>query len=158
EEATERALLYRRDLQNRRDLVDDARRAIAVARNQLLPDLDLRASAGLPTDPDDRIGDARFSPGDADYTASLTLGLPLDRRIERLRLRQAVIGYERQAREYERFRDEVILDVRRAVRDIDQARFQLRLAEERVRINARRLEEQNLRSEEIDPLDIVITH
>src|SRR5690606_15153092 len=47
--------------------------------------------------------------------------------------------------------------VRQAVRNIDQARFELELAEERVRINLRRLEEQRLKSDEVDPQTIVDT-
>jgi outer membrane protein TolC len=66
-----------------------------------------------------------------------------------------VINLERRAREYERERDEVIVGVRAALRNIEQARFQLQLAEQQVEINTRRLEGQRLKADEIDPQDVV---
>lgn len=155
EEATDQALLYRLDLQNRRDQLDDARRGVAIARNQLLPDLDLAGEVRIPTDPDDDTAGFDFRPGDTSYTASATLSLPLDRRIERLQLRQSLIGYEQAVRGFREFRDQVIVGVRQAVRNIDQARFQLQLAEQRVQINRQRLLEQQLKVEEVETDDIV---
>jgi len=49
----ELALSYRLDLQNRRDQLDDARRAVANARNNVLADLNLSGSVTVPTDSDD---------------------------------------------------------------------------------------------------------
>src|SRR5439155_4560160 len=98
EEATRRALAYRLDLQNERDKLDDARRAVRNARNQLLPDLNAAASVTFPTDADAREGGVVYEPDDVAYSASLTLGWPLDRRAERLRLRQSVIGLQKSVR------------------------------------------------------------
>lgn len=150
DQATEYALTYRLDLQNRRDQLDDARRAVANARNRLLPDLNLNGSVGIPTDPDAREGGLAFQGEELSYQAGVTFGLPLDRETERLSLRQAIIALEQNRREYERFRDEVAVGVRQAVRNIDLARFQLRLAEERVRVNEQRVEELRLKSDEVD--------
>jgi outer membrane protein TolC len=150
EEAVERALTYRLDLQNRRDQVDDARRGVANARNAILPDLNLAGHVGVPTDPRAREGGLLVQPEDLNYSASVTFGLPLDRDIERLQLRTAIIGYQQRERDLSLFRDQIAIDVRQSVRNIDLARFQLRLAEQQVEINQRRVYELTIRQDEVD--------
>jgi len=150
DQATALALEYRLDLQNRRDQLDDARRALKNARNQLLPDLNATAQVGVPTDPAKERGGVRFQPEDLNYQTGITLGLPLDRQIERLGVRQATIALAQQQRDFERFRDQVGIDVRQAVRNIDLSRFQLKLAEDQVRINERRVKELELKAAEVD--------
>lgn len=153
-EAALTALNLRLDLQNRRDQLDDSRRGIANARNDLLPDLDVAASVSVPTDPDDATGGGAIDPDELGYSLGATFSLPLDRRIEKLNLRQAIIALERAQRGYDEFRDGIIIDARQAVRNIDLARFQLRLAEEQVRINELGLEELLIRDDS-DPQSIV---
>lgn len=154
-DATGAAMLYRLDLQNRRDQLDDARRGVRNAHDQLRADLDFTARIGLPTDPDQARGDLRFDPDSLSYSAGLVYSMPLDREIERLQLRQSIIGLEQSERSLAEFNDGVVLSVRQAVRQIDLARFQLRLAEEQVRINERRLEEQKLKEADVQPQQIV---
>lgn len=153
-ESVSRALNYRLDLQNFRDRLDDRRRSVRNARNELLPDLDLAASLNIPTPDDDNTGGLAIDPDELDYSVAVSLGLPLDREIQRLSLRSRIIDLERAAREYDEFRDGVIIDARSTVRNIDLARFQLRLSEEQVRINERRLEGLNIR-DDTDPQSIV---
>lgn len=153
-ESVEMALKYRLDLQNSRDRLDDRRRAVRNARNELLPDLDLSATLGIPTPDDDSTGGLAIDPNELDYSVAVSLGLPLDREIQRLSLRNRIIDLERSIRDYNEFRDGIIIDARSTVRNIDLARFQLRLAEEQVRINERRLEFLNLRDDS-DPQAIV---
>lgn len=150
EAATESALHYRLDLQNRRDRYTDSRRSVLTARNQLLPTLNLSSEVRIPTDPAAREGGLALDPDEASWEAGLMLSLPLDRRIERLQLRQALIQLERARRDLDEFTDNVVLDARRRVREIDLARFRLELAESQVQINDRRLEEQRLRADEVD--------
>lgn len=150
EEAAALALEFRLDLQNQRDQLDDSRRAVANAKNELLPDLNLAGSVTLPTDDDARVGSLALSPDDLRYEVSATLGLPLDRYNERLRLRSAIINLERSRRDYERARDDVVVSVRAALRRIDLARFQLTLAEQQVEINKKRRRGQELRADTID--------
>ncbi|HRJ49169.1 MAG: TolC family protein [Phycisphaeraceae bacterium] len=150
EDATRAALEYRLDLQNERDRVDDSLRAVRNARNLALPDLDVSGNVRLPTDPDAREGGLAFDPEELNYQAGITFGLPLDREIERLNIRQAIIRHEQAIRRYERFRDEVVVSVRSSLRTIDLARFQLRLAEEQVKITEQRREEQLLKADELD--------
>ncbi len=155
EEAARAALTYRLDLQNARDRLDDARRAVRNARNQLLPDLDLRGNVTFTTDADEDEGGIVYEPDDARYSAGLLFSLPLDREIERLRLRQTLIAERRAIRDYEAFRDRVVLEARAQVREIERARFALLLAAERVRINELRIEEQTLAPLNVTPRDRV---
>ena len=145
ESAATRALTYRLDLQNERDQLDDRRRAIRNARNALLPDLDINSSLTVPTDDDDPTGGVAIDAEELDYSIGVTLGLPLDREIQRLALRSQIVQLERDNRQYDRFRDEVIVSARSTIRNVDLAKFQLRLAEQQVEINERRLEDLNLR-------------
>lgn len=149
-EAAELALRYRLDYQNERDRVDDARRQIEVARNRLLPDLNLNASATLNTDENKSESGLAFKNDQTDYLGSITFGLPLDREIERLELRQSLIELERQIRQSDQFRDNLILDARQSVREIDRARFSVRLQEQTVKINELRLEEIQIKRAEVD--------
>ena len=156
-EAAQLALLYRLDLQTTRDRVLDARRAVSNSRNNLLPDLDAFAEVGLPTDPDEREGGLAFDPDSMNYLAGLRFSLPLDRETERLGLRSSQIALERSVRNFERSRDQVVVDARSRLRSIEVARFQFILAERQVEINELRLEEQEIREDEITPQELVDT-
>lgn len=156
-EAAQYALLYRLDLQTTRDRVLDARRSVANSRNNLLPDLNATAQVGVPTDPNqDRAGLA-FDPDSLRYQAGLRFSLPLDRETERLGLRSSQIALERAVRNFERSRDQVVVEARSRLRNIEVARFQLILAERQVAINEQRLEEQRIREDEITPQEFVDT-
>ncbi|MCG3123861.1 MAG: hypothetical protein GIKADHBN_02289 [Phycisphaerales bacterium] len=150
QDATQAALEFRLDLQNERDRVEDARRAVRNARNNVLPDLDLAGNVRIPTDPDVREGGLNFDPEELNYEAGVTFGLPLDREIERLQVRSSIIQFEQTQRRYDRFRDEVVVSVRSSLRGIDLARFQLQLAEQQVQITEQRLQEQLLKADELD--------
>ncbi|MBX3388472.1 MAG: TolC family protein [Phycisphaeraceae bacterium] len=153
--ATRAALEYRLDLQNTRDRVDDARRAVANAQNETLPSLNVGATALIITDPNKDIGGINFSPEDSTITGSATLSLPLDNEIERLNVRSATIALQQRERGLDQARDNVVVSVRSALRNIDLAAFQLKLAEQQVQINKRRLEEQLLKIDEVDAKQVV---
>lgn len=153
--AAQLALEYRLDLQNQRDRVTDARRAVANAKNNILPDLDISGEVGIPTDPDADEGGVAFDPDYTRYSAGLDLSLPLDRKIERLGLKSATVRLERQVRTYERARDDVVVTARSSVRQIDSSRFSLNLAERQVEINRERVREQRLKSDLVDAQQIV---
>ncbi|MBI1189711.1 MAG: hypothetical protein GC200_03400 [Tepidisphaera sp.] len=146
DQAAQVALEYRLDLQNQRDRLDDLRRAVENARNNELPDLNLNAGATLPTNPNLERGGLNFDPDNVRYSAGATLSLPLDREIERLSSRQAVITLQRAIRDYTQARDNVAVSVRSALRNVELARFQLTLAEQQVEINKRRLRGQELQA------------
>jgi len=138
-DAVRAAMSYRLDLQNRRDRIDDSRRSVNNARNALLADLDLSGSLSIPTDDDkDRAG-LDFDFEDLSFRAALALGLPIDREIERINLREAQVDLEQSIRDFERFRDTIAVEVRAAVRNIDRAEFSRELQERNVRTADRRL-------------------
>lgn len=142
-QAVAAALSFRLDLQTRQDRLLDSRRSIEVARNRLLPELALAGDVTLRTDPTKDDGGIVFDLDDTLYSASLTLGLPLDREIERLNLRSSIIAFERAVRDLESFRDNVIVEARTSLRNIELQRFNLLLAEQRVRtVEDRQLEQE----------------
>lgn len=149
------ALDERLDLQTEGDLVEDAIRDVLIARNQLLPDLDLRADLNVPTDENLTRGGLDFEPSDGDYTVALTLGLPLDRKIENTDYRASLIRLEREKRDYHVERDRVALQVRRAVRAIEQARFILQLQERAVQINERRASQIDINQRSLGPREVI---
>jgi len=155
QEAVQSALLYRLDLQTSSDRVDDARRDVRIARNNLLPDLDVSASLALNTDADRDIDGADFELEDSTYQAGITLDIPLDRRIEQASLRSALIDLERTARNHQVRRDQVALNVRRSVRAIEQARFSLELQNRNVEIAERRVVGVRLRERTLGPRDTI---
>ncbi|HEB60933.1 MAG TPA: hypothetical protein ENJ06_03815, partial [Phycisphaeraceae bacterium] len=81
------------------------------------------------------------------YQAGITLSLPLDREIERAGLRQATIRLMQAERDLQRRQDEIIVDARRAVRDMDRARLSIQLQERNIYITQRRQELLNLRED-----------
>lgn len=155
DQATRAALEFRLDLQNTRDRVDDARRGVANAQNETLPSLNVGATALIITDPNKDIGGVDLSPQDSTISGNATLSLPLDNQIERLNVRSATITLQQRARTLEQARDNVIVGVRSALRNIDLAAFSLKLAEQQVQINRRRLEEQLLKIDEVDAKQVV---
>ena len=155
--ATELALTYRLDLQNERDRADDARRAILTAQNQLLPDLDVSGNVRARTDPSVAEGGLVYESRDVLYGGAVTFGLPLDRETERLTLRSRQIAAQRAQRRLEEVRDQVVSEVRGAVRDMERARFDLVLAEQGVKINERRQEEQEIKRSEVSSQQFVET-
>jgi outer membrane protein TolC len=149
------ALDYRLDLQNRRDQIEDARRSVGVAKNNLLPDFNLSGGATIPTQSDRRVGGANFRTDEGDYTVAARFSLPLDKQIERLSLRAVTISLERAIRELDNFINNVIIDARQAARDIDRAQFSILQQEETIRINELRVEELTLKIDTVNSLDII---
>lgn len=149
------ALDERLDLQTVEDFIADASRSVLISRNALLPDLDLNVDLSLPTDETLERGGLDFELSDGQYQAALTLGLPLDRKIEYTDFRAALIRLERQKREYQVERDRVALQVRRAVRAIEQARFVLQLQERAVEINERRAEQIEINQRDLGPREVI---
>lgn len=157
DEAAKTALKLRLDLQNSADRLLDSRRGIDVAKDGLLPDLDISGEVGVPTDPNNNSAGLNLSADDTRYRVGATLSAPLDREQERLAVRAAQIRYERAQRDHSRLQDETVLSARRSARAVDRARFQLRIAEQQVDINRRRLRAQKLNEAEVQPQEIVDT-
>ena len=150
------ALANRLDLQTAFEEVEDARRQVKVAANDLLPGLDL--SASLDTDTEGDSSPAAFHMDRTDYSVGFELDLPLDKLSERNSYRSALIDADRAQRNYEELRDEVVLAVRsdwrqydRAQRSYDIQQLSVKLAE--VRLDSTRMLLDAGRIEARDALD-----
>jgi outer membrane protein TolC len=126
EEAIRVATKYRLDLLNSLDAIDDAARGVANAENSLLPSLDATGSVRLDTDPN-RLGTFKYNTERATWRGSLNLELPLDRVAERNLLRNRLIAKDRAQRGYENDKDLVVVDVRRAMRRVQQQQTLLQI-------------------------------
>jgi outer membrane protein TolC len=118
-EAIETALTCRLDFANTADAIDDAQRKIIVALDNLRPDLRLVAAtqqenSGV-SDPV-TLRKARSS-----STVGAQMDLNLDKLAAENDYRSALLTVQRQRREYEQMQDTVILEVRKAYRDMNEA-------------------------------------
>lgn len=131
------ALIHRLDLLTMAQQVEDSKRKIDVARDQLKPGLDLKLSYNAATQ--ERLKPVRFDDASDRYSAGLSMDLPLDKQDERNAYRSSLISYDAMQREHQEMIDTVKLEVRDALRNLDQAetryeiqKISLKLAEGRV--------------------------
>jgi outer membrane protein TolC len=122
--------------------IEDSERKIEVAKNGLLPDLDLTVTANVASRRPNRVGDLRIRNGR--YTAGASLGLPIDRLEERNAFRQAEINLERSKRLRDEIEDIVKLQVRNARRDLIQARESFQIQKQSEALAMRRVKGANL--------------
>lgn len=130
------AEVLRLDLQTVRDRVEDARRKVKLAGNNLLPDLNLSGKASLGTDPTRKTFAVQGER--LDYSAGLTLDWPLDRVAERNAYRISQINLQRAQRSVEQAQDQVTIDVRAAVRLVRQQNYQVLLQRNNIALATRR--------------------
>lgn len=137
-DAVETAYHYRLELQTASDRVSDATRSVEVARNGLLPDLNLTGSvsSGNRDDLPARKLDSRT----LEYSAGINLDLPVDRVAERNVYRRALIGFDRSQRSFETLRDQVTAQVRADVRGIRLAQSTLVIQKQSITLAEKRLE------------------
>jgi outer membrane protein TolC len=131
------ALEKRLDFMTAQDRLADSERKVAVAKNGLLPDLDLVANYRVGTEPPRDYKNFQYDR--ETYSAGFDLELPLDRKSERNSYRQALISLDRTERSLSLSHDNVILEVRQTWRNLQQAKqsyeiqkLSLALAERRV--------------------------
>ncbi len=127
EQAIEAALRFRLDLVTSADSVDDARRGVLVARNRILPDLDIGGSVSLDTDPS-HLNSTSYNTERTTWRADIQLRLD-DRKTERNAYRASIIAERQSDRRHEQFENQVRADVRRALRRVRQQE-QLRFIQE----------------------------
>lgn len=132
------AMRYRLDLQTARDRINDAKRGIEVARNGLLPALDLTAS-GQATNPRDDPA-RKLNSRTLTYSAGVTLDLPVDWLPQRNVYRRALITYEQSLRTYDGLQDTVAANVMQDIRSIRSAEQSLRIQQESIALAQRRLD------------------
>lgn len=132
-EAIATALTYRLDLLNVLDGVDDARRGVRIAKNNLLPDFDFSGSVTMNTNPN-KPSTVEYNTERTTWRGLLELQLPLDRKQERNDLRSALVELRRAERSYDESRDRVRAEVRRAKRQITLARLTLEIQAEQIAV------------------------
>jgi outer membrane protein TolC len=137
-DAIEMALKYRLDLQTARDRLDDSRRAVANAKNGLLPDLDFTAQTQFnnPTGEPARKLDERSQT----YSARLDLDLPFDRVAERNRYKAALIGVRQQMRDLDELRDRIVSEIRESIRSLRQSELSLQIQRQGIDLAQKRRE------------------
>jgi len=123
--AVEVALHNRLDLLTSREQVEDSRRQLVIAKNRLLPDVDLSLGYGL-GDTSRELG--RLGPTDWNTNASLSVEVPLQRLPERNAYRSTMITYDRSLRSFELLLENTERDVRAALRELDRLEKQIELA------------------------------
>ncbi len=148
------ALEKRLDFMTAQDRLADAERKVAVAKNGLLPDLDLVANYRVGTEPPRDYKNFQYDR--ETYSAGFDLELPLDRKSERNSYRQALISLDRTERSLFLSHDNVILQVRQTWRNLQQAKqsyeiqkLSLALAERRVESNTLLLEAGRVRPRDL---------
>ncbi len=134
----EAALVNRLDLKTALGAAEDARRALAIARNALRGDLDLTARVGYTSESGTSFGDQRF--GDPEWSVGLSYAIPLDRAAEKASYRERLIAYARAQRRADRVHDEVVLEVRRTLRELRRAEATIAFQEKNVELAEQRHE------------------
>lgn len=139
-QAIDIALNQRLDLANESDSVEDVQRKVELAADAIRAELNLVGSAEI-----DRLNNSAFGAGSGQlertrerYQLSVELDLPIDRLAEKNDYRRSLIALMQQQRQHLELTDFVILQVRKAYRDMKEARQRydietdnLRLAESR---------------------------
>lgn len=136
--AVDVALKLRLDLLNQADRIDDVRRGVVVAKNQILPDVNATGSVTLDSDTE-HFNSTNFSE-DRDTWRGVISARMDDRNRERNAYRASLIALRKAQRDYGTASDTVRADVRRAARRVLQ---QAKLRD----IQAANVEENELRLE-----------
>lgn len=145
EDAVQVALAARLDYLNEQDRIEDAERKIKVAANALKPDINLFVNSRTSSRGQDNFQELDFRR--TQITAGADVDLPFDRKAERNAYRATLISYERAVRDFSLSEDNIKLSVRTAWRNLDQARRNHEIAQMSVKLNERRVREQELLAE-----------
>ncbi len=141
EAALQTALRQRLDFANARDALEDARRAVRIARDGMRAKLDLTLSASAAG----RDGNRAHSPrlGKATYSAGLDADLPLDRTDEAIALRRAILQENRQERDLEETQEELMQSLRRTWNQLHS--YQQRIAIQKLSVTLAEKRVENTR-------------
>lgn len=140
--AVEVAGKYRLDLLNTADAVDDVRRGVAIAKNSILPELNVTGSVSIDSDStgdSGTLGNVNFRHDRTNWQAGLVLSMS-DRQTERNAYRATLVNLRRSRRDYELALENVRADVRRAIRRIVQQEKTRAIQRINVKENEQRLE------------------
>ncbi|MFH0980345.1 MAG: TolC family protein [Planctomycetota bacterium] len=141
--AIDTALQYRLGLLNNLDAVDDARRGVLIAKNNMLPDLNFTGSVTMDTNPNEK-NSFSYNTERTTWRSMLEMEIPFDRVKERNDSRASLIDLRRAERAYDQAADTVRLDVRRALRRLEEARITMDIQRRNIGINDTRREQARL--------------
>ena len=155
ESAVEVALLNRLDLINRREQLEDSERAVRLAKNGLLPDLDFNASVNTPAGPNSSFSNQKFD--NESLSLGLSLEIPVDRVSEASSYRRAQIRLTQAQRSFEEFRDNLIVTVESAFRELERRKLSLKIQRQLIKDEQKNVRVAQLRFErgEIPNRDVV---
>jgi len=137
-EAVEAALEHRLDFANAADAIQDAERKVIVALDNMRVGLDIVATT---EQSNDNISNPITLAGTKDTAAvGLQLDLNLDKLAEENNYRLALLILQQQRRAYEQMMDTIILEVRRAYRDMAEAADRYKVQSEGLALAKQRFE------------------
>jgi outer membrane protein TolC len=146
--ALEVARENRLDLRNREEQVEDVERGLRVARNALLPDLNLVLGAAYGTETTDSLGGGELDRTDA--TLALTFGVPLDRVRERNAYRANELLLARARRELDEFEDRLAVSIKSSFRELARRLESLEIQRQLIQDQTKNLRIAELRFEQGD--------
>lgn len=142
EEFVQLALTHRLDLANASDAVEDARRKVEVAKNQLAPDVTLALGSAIGTEPPAK--PLKFTADRNGRSVGLEVGLPTDRHQEQNAYRLALINADRSSRDRDELRDRIIQQVHASWRKLEEARQSCEIQRRSVALAERQVESTSL--------------
>lgn len=145
ESAVEVALANRLDFITQKDRLVDSERGLRIAKNSLLPDLDLSLGYNLSTDANASFGNQKFD--NRSYSAGLSLEIPIDRMNERNSWRRAEISHEATLRSFDEFKDNLVVEVISSIRELKRQRRTLDIQKQQIEDSARTVRIAELRFE-----------
>jgi outer membrane protein TolC len=146
-EAIVAALTHRMDLRVAVGRVYDAQRSVAVAADQLRADITLLGSGSAGerrTLGSAGLDDAILRPDEGQYSALLTIDLPLERTAERNVYRASLIQLEQTVRDVQALEDQIKLAVRNDLSQLLEARESIQIQAEAVKVAERRVDSTSL--------------
>ncbi|MDG2391620.1 MAG: TolC family protein [Planctomycetaceae bacterium] len=135
EETTQLALENRLDLKNSRAILNDRRRAVEIAANELEGALNIRVEGDVNTSNGSN-NPLDFQGSASSFRAGLEFDTPLDQLQERNNYRASQIAYQRARREYMAAEDAVKQDVRNEWRQIQILKQNFETARRQIRVAA----------------------
>jgi outer membrane protein TolC len=142
EEALDYALNHRLDYATVLDRVEDARRAVRIAEDDLRMRLDLVVGGNASSPRDSRLRAMQFE--DGQYRAGLEADLPLDKTNETATYRRAVIALHQQERDQRQSYDDIVAGLKGHWRDLRTAAESFRIQQVSVTLAERRVESTEL--------------
>ena len=141
-DAIEVALTQRLDFLNIQDQLIDAERQVMLAQDDLRIRLDLTGSANARSTPETDL--TRFMFHEGSYSMGFDTDLLLDRKSQRNSYRSSVISLTREKRSYEEEIDQIKLDVRDALRQLERTAVSYEIQVRSLDVATQRLESSRM--------------